>query len=58
MSIYKYITQKRIKHKTGNEYYYYYVRVNQKHLYCSRKLKNVEEFLIQYAEKNNLNIYK
>lgn len=55
----KYITKKRIKHKSGVEYFYYYVRLKQKHFYCSRKLKNAEDYLLRYAENNNIkNIYK
>jgi len=55
----KFIYKKVIKKPNGSEYTYYYFTKNQKHFYCSRKLKNVEDFVIRFAEKNNIqNIYK
>ena len=55
----KWIRLKSIKHKTGAIYQYYYVIIKGEYKYCSRKLKDAEDFVIQYAQKNNIkNIYK
>lgn len=50
----RYIERKSIKHKNGVEYFYYYVRINQEHKFCTRKLKDAEEFVLRFAEKYNL----
>lgn len=41
------------------EYDYFYVRINGRYKYCTQNLKNAEEYVIRYGQKNNLqDIYK
>jgi hypothetical protein len=48
-----------IKSHDKYEYEYFYVRINGQYKYCTQDLKTAEDFVIRYAEKNNIkNIYK
>ena len=41
------------------EYDYFYVRINGSYKYCTQNLKDAEEYVIRYGQKNNLqDIYK
>lgn len=55
----RWIYPTKVKNKYGDIYEYYYVRRNRQYLYCSQNKKDAEDFVLRYAEKNNLkNIYK
>ena len=55
----KWIYPTKVKNKYGNVYEYFFVRRNRKYLYCSQNLKDAEDFVIRFAEKNNIqNIYR
>lgn len=41
------------------EYDYFYVRINGSYKYCTQILKDAEEYVIRYGERNNIkDIYK
>ena len=55
----KWIYPTKVKNKYGNIYNYFYVRRNRQYLYSSQRLEDAQDFVIRYAEKNNIkNIYK
>lgn len=55
----KWIYPTKVKNKYGNVYEYFYVRRNRQYLYSSQRLEDAQDFVIQFAKKNNLkNIYK
>ncbi len=59
MTNYRYIYRITVVSRYGVPYDYFNVRINREYKYCTRYLKHAEEFVLRYAEKNNLkNIYK
>ena len=55
----KWIYPTVVKNKYGNVYRYFYVRRNRQYLYSSQRLEDAQDFVIRFAEKNNIkNIYK
>ena len=55
----RYIYKTKVISRYGVPYYYFNVKINREYKYCTRNLKHAEEFVLRYAEKNNLkNIYK
>lgn len=55
----KWIYPTKVKNKYGTIYEYFYVRRNRQYLYSSQRLEDAQDFVIRYAEKNNIqNIYR
>ena len=55
----KWIYPTKVKNKYGYIYNYFYVRRNRQYLYSSQRLEDAQDFVIRYAQKNNIkNIYK
>ena len=55
----KWIYPTKVKNKYGTIYEYFYVRRNRQYLYSSQRLEDAQDFVIRFAEKNNIkNIYK